>query len=76
MVSCAKYIVEPTLQAGEKLTSLNLQKIMKGSKTVYLLPDMKYGDKGFILQDGATSMRLLRNNCHSTRLGKRRGSSS
>ena len=43
MVSCAKYIVEPTLQAGEKLTSLNLQKIMKGSKTVYLLPDMDMG---------------------------------
>ena len=43
MVSCAKYIVEPRLQAGEKLTSLNLQKIMKGSKTVYLLPDMDIG---------------------------------
>lgn len=34
------------------------------------------GDKGRILQDGATRMRLLRNNLLSTRLGKRRGSGS
>ena len=33
-------------------------------------------DKGWILQDGATRMRLHRNNLLSTRLGKRRGSGS
>ncbi|KAF6017842.1 hypothetical protein EB796_023851 [Bugula neritina] len=39
MISCGKFLVEPNLPATEELTSLNLHKVMKSSKTIYLQPD-------------------------------------